>query len=272
MSARGPIAFSPARIGAMTMRQMYVLRSSWPRLLEIVYWPAVSMMTWGFTQVWVGGQGAGAFTVAASTLLGGVLLWDVLVRGGLGFSITFLEEMWAKNIGNLMMSPLTPFEFVLSLCVMSIIRLFIGLVPVSLLAFLLFGFNLWAMGLPLVLFFLNLIVTAWAVSLVVAGLVLRHGLGAEGLAWTAIFVMMPLSAVFYPVAVLPEPIQWLALSVPSSYVFEGMRALVIDNVFRGDLMLWAAGLNVIYFAAAVAIFLRVLESARVAGSLLSTGE
>jgi ABC-2 type transport system permease protein len=267
----GPIAFSPGRIAAMVARQWYVLRSSWPRLLEIVYWPAMSMLTWGFLQLYVG-QMSGRVALAAGTLLGAVLLWDVLVRGGLGFSISFLEEMWAKNIGNLMMSPLTPLEFVVSLSVMSIIRLMIGLVPVSLIALALFGFNLWAMGLPLIAFFMNLIFTSWAVSLVVAGLVLRHGLGAESLAWTAIFIMMPLCAVYYPVSVLPETVQYVAWALPPSYVFEGMRALLIDHQFRGDLMLWASAINVIYFAAAIFVFLRLLEGARVAGSLLSTGE
>lgn len=261
--------FSPARIGAMVMRQVYVLRSSWPRLLEIVYWPAMSMLTWGFLQVWVGQQ-SGTAAAAAGTLLGSILLWDILVRGGLGFSITFLEEMYAKNIGNLMMSPLTPLEFVCSLGVMSIIRLLIGLVPVSLIAIVLFGFNIWGLGFPLILFFINLIFTAWAVSLVVAGLILRHGLGAESLAWTAIFIMMPLSAVFYPVSVLPPLAQYIAWALPPSYVFEGMRALLIHGIFRGDLMLAALGLNVLYFGIAVLVFLRLLDGARTAGSLLAS--
>lgn len=262
-------AFSPARIGAMVMRQFYVLRSSWPRLLEIVYWPAMSMLTWGFLQTWVSQQSSTPAAIAG-TLLGSVLLWDVLVRGGLGFSITFLEEMYAKNIGNLMMTPLTPLEFVASLGVMSIVRLMIGLVPVSLIALALFGFNLWGLGFPLILFFVNLIFTAWAVSLVVAGLILRHGLGAESLAWTAIFIMMPLSAVFYPVAVLPPAAQTVAWVFPPSYVFEGMRALLIEGVFRGDLMVWALCLNALYFGISVVIFLRLLEGARKAGSLLTS--
>lgn len=262
-------AFSTARIGAMVMRQFYVLRSSWPRLLEIVYWPAMSMLTWGFLQVWVGEQ-SGTAAAAAGTLLGSILLWDILVRGGLGFSITFLEEMYAKNIGNLMMTPLTPLEFVASLAVMSIVRLMIGLVPVSLIALALFGFNLWGLGFPLIAFFVNLIFTAWAVSIVVAGLILRHGLGAESLAWTAIFIMMPLSAVFYPVSILPETVQYFAWALPPSYVFEGMRALLIDGVFRADLMLWAFGLNLIYFSLGVFVFLRLLEGARSAGSLLAS--
>ena len=54
-------------------------------------------------------RNAGYFAfVPAGTLIGAVILWDILFRGQLGFSISFLEEMWARNLGNLMMSPLKP--------------------------------------------------------------------------------------------------------------------------------------------------------------------
>src|SRR4029077_509428 len=112
--------FSLRRTGAMMLRYWYLLRSSWPRLLDLVYWPTVQMVTWGFLQFYIG-QNAGFFAKAGGTFIGAVLLWDILFRGQLGFSISFMEEMWARNIGNLMMSPLRPFEFIAALMVMSIV-------------------------------------------------------------------------------------------------------------------------------------------------------
>ena len=109
--SREPIAFSPQRIFAMVLRYWYLLRSSWPRLLELIYWPAVQMMMWGFLQLYVS-ENSGFFAKAGGTFIGAVLLWDILFRGQLGFSISFLEEMWARNMGNLMMSPLRPGEFI----------------------------------------------------------------------------------------------------------------------------------------------------------------
>ena len=145
MSAPAPsaIAFSPRRVAAMVLRYWYLLRSSWPRMLDLIYWPAVQMLMWGFLQLYVA-QNAGFFAHAGGTFIGAVLLWDILFRGQLGFSISFLEEMWARNMGNLMMSPLRPSEFVAALMIMSIVRLAIGMVPVTLLAIAFFGFNLWA--------------------------------------------------------------------------------------------------------------------------------
>jgi ABC-2 type transport system permease protein len=264
-------AISGRRIAAMVSRYVYLLRSSWPRLLELIYWPAVQMLMWGFLQLYIA-QNAGFFARAGGTFIGAVLLWDILFRGQLGFSVSFLEEMWSRNLANLMMSPLKPIEFVLSMMTMSIIRLLIGMVPVSLLAIGFFGFNLYSLGLALAAFFLNLILTSWAVGIVVSGVIIRNGLGAENLAWTIIFLLMPLTCVYYPVAVLPHWLQLVAWSLPPTYVFEGMRALLIDHVFRGELMIQAFLMNTVVFAAGVCGFMLLLQSARRHGSLIQTGE
>jgi ABC-2 type transport system permease protein len=171
-----------------------------------------------------------------------------------------------------MMSPLRPGEFVIALMIMSVIRLAIGMVPVTILAMMFFGFNLYGLGFALAAFFANLILTSWSVGILVSGIVLRNGMGAESLAWTIMFLLLPLTCVYYPVSVLPAWLQYLAWALPPTYVFEGMRALLIEQVFRSDLMLAALALNAVYFAAAVVAFLKLLDSARRQGSLLQTGE
>jgi ABC-2 type transport system permease protein len=183
-----------------------------------------------------------------------------------------MEEMWARNIGNLMMSPLRPFEFIVALMVMSIVRLAVGVIPVTLLAIAFFGFNLYGLGFALVAFFVNLMLTGWAVGIFVSGLVLRNGLGAENLAWSIMFLFMPLTCVYYPVTTLPVWLQPVAWALPPTYVFEGMRALLIQHIFRADLMLDALALNAVFFAAGVFAFLKLLQSARRAGTLLQSGE
>jgi ABC-2 type transport system permease protein len=262
---------STRRIAAMMLRYWYLLRSSWPRLLDLVYWPTVQMVTWGFLQYYIANN-AGFFARAGGTFIGAVLLWDILFRGQLGFSISFLEEMWSRNIGNLMMSPLRPGEFIIALMVMSVVRLSIGAVPVTFLAIAFFGFNLYGLGLALVAFFLNLMLTSWAIGIFVSGLILRNGMGAENLAWSIMFLFMPLTCVYYPVTTLPVWLQPVAWALPPTYVFEGMRALLIDKAFRPDLMLDALALNAVLFAAGVFGFLKLLESARRHGSLMQTGE
>ena len=203
-------------------------------------------------------------------------MWLRLVNRGvklaIGFSVSFLEEMWARNLANIMMSPLRPVEFIAALMIMSIIRLAIGMVPVTLLAIGFFGFNLWSLGFALAAFFLNLILTSWSIGIFVAGLLLRNGMGAESMAWTIMFLFLPLTCVYYPVDVLPHWLQYVAWALPPTYVFEGMRALLIQHVFRADLMLQAFGFNLLLFAAASTGFLSLLRSAREQGSLLQGGE
>jgi ABC-2 type transport system permease protein len=259
------------RIGAMILRYWYLLLSSWPRLLELMYWPILQVITWGFLQTYIA-QNAGYFARAGGTLIGAVILWDILFRGQLGFSISFLEEMWARNLGNLMMSPLKPIEFLAALMAMSLIRLAIGVTPMVLLALYLFHFNFFSLGLPLIAFFCNLIFTSWAVGIFVSGLVLRNGLGAESIVWTLMFALMPLACVYYPVRVLPYWLQHISWLLPPTYVFEGMRALLTEQVFRADLMASALAINAVLLAASFAAFLALLNSARRHGSLLSGGE
>ena len=265
------VEFSVNRVAAMVWRYGYLVRSSWPRILDLIYWPAVQMLMWGFLQLYVS-QNSGFFAQASGVFIGAVLLWDILFRGQLGFSISFLEEMWSRNLGNIMISPLRPVEFIAALMIMSIVRLLIGMIPVTLLAIAFFDFNLWSLGFALAAFFANLILTSWAIGIFVAGLLLRNGMGAEGLAWTIMFLFLPLTCVYYPVSVLPEILQYVAWSLPPTYVFEGMRALLIDHVFRADLMLESLAFNVVLFAVASLAFLKLLQSARAQGALLQTGE
>lgn len=262
---------SAARVGALMLRHFYLMRSSWPRLLELIYWPLVQMLMWGFLQTYLN-QHSGFIAAAGGSLIGAILLWDVLIRGQLGLSVSFLEEMWARNMANLLISPLRPGEFLAALMAMSLVRLVISIVPVTLLALWFFGFNLWGLGLGLAAFFANLLLCGWAVGIVVSGLILRNGLGAEGLAWTLMFLILPLCAVFYPVAVLPAFLQPVAWSLPPTYVFEGMRAILIDHTFRADLMVEALAINAGLIIVSVYAFLKLLDSARRIGSLMAIGE
>lgn len=259
------------RIVAMTLRYWYLLRASWPRLLELAYWPTMNMIVWGFINYYFSHDEKSAAAVAGS-LIAAVMFWDVLFRGQLGFTFSFLEEVWSRNVANLMMSPLRPAEFTLSLMLMSLIRLILGMLPVTLLAFLLFGFNIYSMGFTLVAFFTNLMLTSWAVGLVVSGLILRNGVGAQNFAWSVMMLLLPVTCVYYPVSVLPDWLQNIAWLLPPTYVFEGMRAALLDGIYRNDLMLMGLALNVVFIVAGFAAFMALLQSARRKGSLLSLGE
>jgi len=271
--ARAHTGFVPSlrRVYALVLRHTYLLRSSGPRILELVYWPTVQMILWGFITVFLVNHSSW-IAQASGVLLSGVLLWDVLFRGQLGVSLVFMEEMWSRNLGHLFVSPLRPFELGCALLTMSLIRTLIGVGGAALIAIPLFDFSVFSLGLPLLAFFINLIVMGWAIGLLVSGIVLRYGLGAESMAWIAIFAVQPISGVYYPIDTLPVWLQYVAAILPSSHVFEGMRSVLFDHVFRVDLLLHAVLLNVVYLTAGFVSFLAFFKVARVRGQLLHVGE
>ena len=260
------------RIWGMIYRHLALYRRSWPRVLELMYWPVLQMVVWGFTTRYLIGLQGDSAALAAGTLLGGVLLWEVALRSQMGFSLSFLEEIWSRNLGHVFVSPLRPRELVAALMGMSVIRVVVGVLPAVLLAWLLYAFGLFAMGPVVVAFFAALLVMGWAVALGVTSLILRYGAGAEALAWSILFGLTPFSAVFYPVAVLPAWLQPVALALPAAHVFEGMRAALLDGSIAWGHLAAAFALDAGWMAAMAWVFMRQFESARVRGALLSIGE
>ena len=263
--------FSWRRVAALLLRHLYVLRRSWPRLLELAYWPTIQMLLWGFIttfflehSTWV--------AQAAAVLISAVLLWDVLFRSNLGVALSFIEEIWSRNLGQLFVSPLRPCELVSSLLIMSFIRTTISVTPAAFLALPFFDVWVFQLGPPLIAFFANLLIMGWSVGLIVSAMVLRYGLGAESLCWLGIFLVGPISGIYYPIATLPGWLRPVAWALPSAHVFEGMRGVLFEQVFRVDLFAAAVALNLVYLALSWAFFLFMFHTAREKGLLLQQGE
>jgi ABC-2 type transport system permease protein len=259
------------RIGAMVLRYTYLLRGSWPRILELAYWPTVQVILWGLITQFFSTHSEWV-AQAGGLLLAAVLLWDVLFRAQLGVSLPFFEELYSRNLGHLFVSPLRPHELVLSLLGISLIRTLIGVGIAALIAIPLYQYSIFELGLALIGFFTNLLVMGWALGIVVVAVVLRFGLGAESLAWVAVFALAPISGIYYPIDTLPDWVEPIAWALPSSHVFEGMRAVLLEGRFETG-HLWAAiALNALYLALASALFLGVFRHALDQGTLVQAGE
>ena len=259
------------RIYGMVLRHVYLWRRSWVRVLETAYWPTMNMVLWGFIAKFFAGNSSVVAQVPA-LLVTGLLLWEVLFRGQLAFALAFLEELYSRNLGHLFVSPLRPSELIASMVTVSLLKTCVGVGAATALAIILYATSVFDLGLPLLAFFANLLVTGWAVGLMVAALVLRYGLAAENLAWGVIFVIAPISGIYYPVSILPAWLQHISWCLPTSYVFEGMRSVLLHADFEWDLLFGAIMLNVVYVAAGAAIFYLAFRGARQRGTLLQMGE
>lgn len=264
-------ALSGRRIWGLVYRHLSLYRRSWPRLLELAYWPVLQMTIWGFVSEFMV-RSSGWAAAASGVLIGAVLLWEVCLRSQMGFAISFLEEVWSRNLGNLFVSPIRPWELVAGLVTMSIVRMAAGIIPAIGLAWALYAFAITDMGFVLVAFFALLMAMGWAVALAVTAMVLRHGAGAEALAWSVLFGLAPLSAVFYPVSILPGWLQPVALAIPATHVFEGMRAALMEGRVAMGHLAAAAVLDIIWLGLAAWLFAWVFRIARQKGLLLNVGE
>ena len=264
-------AASLRRVRAILRRHGYLILRSWTRIVSMMYYPTVTMVIWGFLTLYLAPTN-NFLRDAPGFFIGAVLLWDLLFRGQLGVSLTFIEEFYARNLGNLFVSPLTLPEYIAGQLTISLFRALIGVGGACLFAYLAFGYSIFSIGLPLAAFFANLVVFGWAIGLAMSGVILRLGLGAEELAWAAVFIIAPISGVYYPIGVLPAWMQAVASAIPSSHVFEGMRSVLIQGVFRWDHFWVACALNVVYLALGAAVFAWSMRNARERGALLQMGE
>lgn len=259
------------RIAALINRHLYIFRHSPLRLVEMVYWPLLDLLVWGFLSLYLQRSSTGLPNFVAY-FVGALILWDLLFRAQQGVAIGYLEEVWSRNLLNLFISPLTVAEFLLGLVAVSLLKLIFSVSVMALLAFLLYQFNIFLLGPYLLPFIANLMVMGWAVGIFTTAMILRWGQAAESLAWVLAFLFQPISAVFYPVAVLPPWLQPIAKSVPASHIFEGMRAVINGQGWPVGELLWASGLNLLYAVAALAFFANSFHVVRQRGTLAKVGE
>jgi ABC-2 type transport system permease protein len=247
-------------IAAIILRQLYLMRSSPVRVFGMLVWVTIDIVLWGFITRYlntVGGSGVN-FVPA---LLGAVLLWDFCERIMQGVSTAFLEDVWSRNFLNLFSSPLSISEYVAALVLTSMITSSLGLAVMLLIAIGVFHLQIFSQGLPLAAFVFVLFVFGITLGIVATSMVLRFGPASEWLLWPLAALLSPFAAVFYPVAILPAWMQWVAHALPPSYVFEGMRALLRGDAFPAHLLLRGAAVGAVELAGAGYLFRRVFRRA-----------
>jgi ABC-2 type transport system permease protein len=255
------------RVWVMVLRYVFVYRRSPIRLIEVLFWPTMSLLVWGFITIFIQRSTEGSLPGFITFLIGAMICWDILFRSQQGVSLSFLEDVWARNLLNIFCAPVRLSEYVLATFLFGLLRVGVTLTLLSGLAWLLYHFNFFALGVALIPFIANLLMLGLTMGIITIAIVLRYGYGAEPFAWALPFLLQPFSAVFYPVTVLPEPMQKVAWAIPCTYVFEGMRQVIGAGTIAWDNLAWAASLNLIYLVASMGLLLRMFHVARDRGLL-----
>ena len=249
------------RMWAVARRHAYVLLRSPHRLFDVTVWPIVDTVLFGSLGVYFASRGGPDSAAQASIayLCSGIVLWHVVYQAQIAVSTGFMEETWSRNLLSLMVSPLRELELVGGIAAFGLVKLVMGVGVVALAAFALYAFDVTALGLGLVPVIAILLLGGWAIALLVVGLMLRFGNGAEALAWGIMFVVMPLGGVFYPVEALPGFIRPVAELLPTTHAFAAGRELIDGGPVPWDELGQAAVGTVVATAAALAFLAWMLR-------------
>ena len=254
-------------IKALVLRNLYLYTRNPVRLIELIFWPLVNLLVWGFLTTFLQRHTGGDFPYEITYLIGAVILWDVLFRAQQGVAIFFLEDVWTRNLLNVFAAPVTTADYLMSTYAIGILRATVTSTLLAVFALVLYSFNIFVLDWNLFPFVLNLLMFGWAVGMISTALIVRWGPAAETLAWAAPFFIQPFSAVFYPVDALPEAVQWFSRALPCSYIFEGMREVLRDGSASAWYWMMASALNVFYLCGAGFLFVRMMKKARETGLL-----
>jgi ABC-2 type transport system permease protein len=244
-------------VRAIAMRQALVLWRSPHRLFDVTVWPVVDTLLFGSLAVFFAREGGSGGKQGAAYLIAGVLLWHVVYQSQMAVATGFLEETWSRNLLSLMVTPLTDTEWLAGTVLFGLVKLLLGVGAVAVMVAFLYAFNVTSLGWALLPIVAVLMAAGWAVALFVVGMVLRFGSGAEALAWGILFVVMPLSGVFYPVTALPGALQPVAAVLPTTHAFAAARSVLDGGGMPWHELAVAAVSTVVALAAAVA-FVRAM--------------
>ena len=259
------------RILSLMLRHLYLIKGSVPRIVDLIYWPTVQIILWGFVSKFFTMHST-YFNNTAGIILSAAILYDFLFRSSISYNMLFLEEIWSRNLINLFVSPLKIGEIIVALTCTALIRTLIGLIPAVMIAIPLFGISLLKLGFPLLLLLLSLYLFGITLGLLVTSGLVRYGPSFENIAWASLFFIAPIGCIYYPVEILPTWLQSVALALPLAHIFEEARSILINDIVDYSNIYKALLLNLFYLILALFTFYQSFKAAKIKGSLTNLGE
>ena len=259
------------KIFALSLRHIYLIKGSFPRILDLIYWPTIQIFLWGFISKFFT-LNSTFYENTVGIILSAAILYDFLFRSSISYNMMFLEEIWSRNFTNLFIAPIRLSEIIAALTFTAIFRTLIGLVPAALLAIPFFGVSILKIGTPLLFLLITLYVFGVTLGLLVTSGLIRFGPSFENIAWSSLFLLAPFGCIYYPIDILPEIFQNIARALPLVYIFEEARSILVNNTVNYENILHAFYLNGLYLILGIFLFYYSLSQARNRGSLINMGE
>jgi ABC-2 type transport system permease protein len=255
------------RVQAMLIKHAYDFKWNIFRIFDIFWWPAFSLFIWGLFSTYIQGSSTNGVNIV-SILIGAIILWTFYDRASKDISIVFVDELWNKNFINLFSTPLTVSEYLLGAMIMALGKLIISAIFMLALASIFYSFNLSIVGWYFVPAAIGITIMGWTMSLLVQACIMRWGYTVEVFIWAVATLTQPFSCVFYPLSALPAWMQKIALCLPTTYLFENMRAAIMGKGINVEQVLISYGLNIVYFIIAMVVFYRTFNLAKKQGLIV----
>ena len=259
------------KIFALSLRHVYLIKGSFPRILDLIYWPTIQIFLWGFISKFFT-LNSSYFENTVGIILSAAILYDFLFRSSISYNMMFLEEIWSRNFTNLFIAPIKISEIIAALTFTAIFRTLIGLVPAALLAIPLFGVSIFKIGIPLIFLLITLYIFGVTLGLLVTSGLVRFGPSFENIAWASLFFLAPLGCIYYPIEILPGWLQIIAKLLPLVHIFEEMRNVLIHDIVNYYQIFKAIIISFIYFIFGIIVFYLSYEGAKNRGTLINIGE
>tara|TARA_Y100000591_G_scaffold328630_1_gene355475 strand:+ start:392 stop:1183 length:792 start_codon:yes stop_codon:yes gene_type:complete len=259
------------KIYALGLRHLYLILNSFPRVLDLIYWPTVQIFLWGFISKFFT-LNSDYYSNTVGIILTAAILYDFLFRASISFNMMFLEEIWSRNFTNLFIAPIKISEIITSLTLTAILRTLIGLIPAVLIAVPLFNVSVLQLGMPLLFLLISLYLFGVSLGLFVTSGLLRFGPSFENIAWASLFFLAPLGCIYYPLEILPNSLQLIAKSLPLVHIFEEMRSILMTGSINYLNIIKSIFISIIYFIIGVSVFYISYYGAKKRGTLMNMGE
>jgi ABC-2 type transport system permease protein len=252
------------RIIAILWQELFVTIHSTEVIVDIVFYPLVNVVVFGFLSLYLGGNDRG---VEGHYVLLGMLLWQIIWIVQYSITLGSLWNVWSRNLSNMFIAPLRVTEYLFAQGLSGVIKAILIVAVGGVMSGLMFDFDTFEIGIvPLLLTFVSFVIFAFATGVAVLGLIFRYGTRIQALAWGLIAIFQPLSAAFYPVGVLPPVLRYIAYVFPPTLTFEAARwGMVHHHDVNWRLFGISFAENVIYFALCVWCFTRLYRKSRDTG-------
>ena len=255
------------RIKAIVFKGINSLKRDIFRLFDIFFWPGFQLFTWGLFSVFIG-QTSNTGMNYVSILLGAIILWTFFERASKDFSLAMIDDLWNRNFINIFSTPLSITEYILGASIIATFKLLVSIAFMFLLAYAMYGLQISSFGFYLIPCAIGLTIFGWSLSLLVQSCILRFGHTAEVFIWAVATLFQPLSCVFYPLAILPDWAQKIAVLIPSTFLFENMRNTMAGNAVNINEILISFTLNIVYFMLSAWFFKRSFDYSKDSGLLI----